>query len=63
MKHARQVPRFVICFGRRPTFKGEGEPTEGWGNPAGVPRSQTALQRFVFAQVLKLSTGPHVLMF
>ena len=34
--------------GRRPSIYREGEPTEGWGNPEGVPRSQTALRRFVF---------------
>ena len=28
--------------GRRPSIYREGEPTEGWGNPEGVPRPQAA---------------------
>ena len=36
------------CHGRRPSIYREGEPTEGWGNPEGVPRSQTALRRSIF---------------
>ena len=44
----RGVPRFKNSHGRRPSIYREGEPTEGWGNPEGVPRSQTALRRFVF---------------
>ena len=41
--------------GRRPSIYREGEPTEGWGNPEGVPRSQTALRRFDFSQAVELS--------
>jgi hypothetical protein len=61
------VPPCAACrastksYGRRPSIYREGEPTEGWGNPEGVPRSQTALRRFDFSQVVELSTDPEVL--
>ena len=48
------VPPCAACrastnrHGRRPSIYREGEPTEGWGNPEGVPRSQTALRRSIF---------------
>lgn len=57
------VPPCAACrastksHGRRPSIYREGEPTEGWGNPEGVPRSQTALRRFDFSQVVELSTA------
>jgi hypothetical protein len=35
---ARPWPRLVKSPGRRPAIYREGEPTEGWGNPEGVPR-------------------------
>jgi hypothetical protein len=35
-------------YGRRPSIYREGEPTEGWGNPEGVPRSQTARALKIF---------------
>lgn len=56
------VPPCAACrasinrHGRRPSIYREGEPTEGWGNPEGVPRSQTALRRSIFSQVVELST-------
>lgn len=59
----RGVPRFKNSYGRRPSIYREGEPTEGWGNPEGVPRSQTALRRFDFSQAVELSTGPSVFKF
>lgn len=42
------VPPCAACrastksYGRRPSIYREGEPTEGWGNPEGVPRPQAA---------------------
>ena len=42
------VPPCAACrastksHGRRPSIYREGEPTEGWGNPEGVPRPQAA---------------------
>ena len=48
------VPPCAACrastksYGRRPSIYREGEPTEGWGNPEGVPRSQTARALKIF---------------
>ena len=55
------VPPCAACrastksYGRRPSIYREGEPTEGWGNPEGVPRPQAALRRFV---LLRRSSYP-----
>ena len=41
------VPPCAACRASK-TVMAVGHPFMGWGNPEGVPRSQTALRRFVF---------------
>jgi len=51
--------------GRRPSIYREGEPTEGWGNPEGVPRVADRFAALRFLQALDLSTvlGAPILVF